>query len=237
MHTSPETLALLALDESVGSPEEHAHLALCPVCTAELDEMRRVVVVARQSDPEDGLSQPSPAVWQNIRAEIAALEPSGLSSGGSAAVPPRRSAGRRRLALTLAAAFALVIGLGVGFGAGRLSERDEVAAPSVHLNAMPTWPGAEGQAEVTTDAQGDRILVVTVKVPEPATGRMEVWLSDDKSLNMQAMGYLNGDSGTFKLDPGMDLSKSPIIDVSMEPVNDPSPEHSLNSVVRGRLIR
>ena len=237
MHMSPEDLALLALEEQVGSPAERDHLAQCPVCMAELDELRRVVVVARQSDHEDGLSQPSPAVWQNIRAEIAALGPGGPSSGGGAPVQPRRSTGRRRLALTLAAALALIVGLGVGFGAGRLSERDEVAAPSAHLNALPAWPGSEGQAQVIEDAQGNRVLTVKVSLAEPADGRMEVWLSDEKSLQMRAMGYLDGDTGTFKIDPGTDISQSPVIDVSMEPTNDTNPKHSLDSVVRGRLVR
>jgi len=242
MHTSPEDLALLAIGEDVGSPDERAHLAQCPVCMAELDEMRRVVVVARQSDPDDGLIQPSPAVWQNIRAQIAAIEPGSLGDPGPAtsvpaATQPRPSTGRRRAALALAAAFLLIVGIGVGFGASRLSQPDQAAAPWVHLNAMPTWPGSEGQAEVTKDAQGNQVLSVKVSVAKPTVGRMEVWLSDDKSLHMLAIGYLDGDSGRFPLQPGFDLSKSPVIDVSMEPTGDQDPNHSGVSIVRGRLVR
>jgi hypothetical protein len=246
MHTSPEDLALLAFGERVGTPEAHAHLAQCPVCKAEFDEMRRVIVVARQSDPDDGLSQPSPAVWQNIRAEIAAIEPGSLWTAESAVepmaqsmapAPMRRSTGRRRLALTLAAVVALIAGLGIGFGVGRLSQPAEVSAASVHLNAMPSWPGSEGQAEVTKDAQGNEVLSVKVSLAEPAKGRMEVWLSDDRSLHMQSMGYLNGNSGSFTLRPGMDLRQSPVVDVSLEPDNDSNPAHSGVSVVRGRLVR
>jgi anti-sigma-K factor RskA len=244
MHMSPEDLALLALGEDAGGPDDRAHLAQCPVCMAELDELRRVVVVARQSDPDDGLSQPSPVVWQNIRAEIAAIEPGSLSDAGSPSTKPaaqpvsaQPTTGRRRLALALAAALVLIVGIGVGFGAGRLSQPDQVAAPSVHLNAMPTWPGSEGKAEVTKDAQGNQVLNVSVSLAEPANGRMEVWLSDDKSLHMQSMGFLENNSGSFNLPPGMDLSQSPVIDVSMEPPNDTNPAHSGVSVVRGRLVR
>jgi hypothetical protein len=241
MHMSPEDLALLALGEEAGSPDDRAHLEQCPVCMAELDELRRVVVVARQSDPDDGLSQPSPVVWQNIRAEIAAIEPGSLTTSPAtqAGQTPQsvRSGGRRRLALVLAAAFVLIAGVGVGFGVGRFTQPDQVAAPSIHLNALPTWPGSEGQAKVTKDAQGNQVLTVSVSLAEPANGRMEVWLSDDKALHMQAMGYLDGDSGTFVLKPGMNLSDTPVIDVSMEPNNDPSPNHSGVSIVRGRLVR
>jgi hypothetical protein len=247
MHMSPEDLALLALGEDAGGPDDRAHLEQCPVCMAELDELRRVVVVARQSDPDDQLSQPSPAVWQNIRAEIAAIEPGSLSDAGSGtstrsadpslSAPSQPTTGRRRLALALAAALVLIAGIGVGFGAGRLSQPDQVAAPSVHLNAMPTWPGSEGRAEVTKDAQGNQVLTVNVSLAEPANGRMEVWLSDDKSEHMQSMGFLNNSSGSFNLLPGTDLSRTPVIDVSMEPPNDTNPAHSGVSVVRGRLVR
>lgn len=247
MHMNPEDLALLALGEDAGGSDDRAHLARCPVCMAELDELRRVVVVARQSDPDDGLSQPSPVVWQNIRAEIAAIEPGSLSDAGSASsnkraasaqpVSAQPTTGRRRLALALAAALVLIVGIGVGFGASRLSEPDQVAAPSVHLNAMPTWPGSEGRAEVTKDAQGNQVLNVSVSLAEPANGRMEVWLSDDKSLHMKSMGFLNNTSGSFQVPPGTDLSQTPVIDVSMEPPNDTNPAHSGVSVVRGRIVR
>jgi anti-sigma-K factor RskA len=274
MHTNPEDLALIALGESVGSPDERAHLAQCPVCRAELEELSRVVVAARQPDTEDALPEPSPLVWKKIQAEIASLrgtptlsepslpqpsfsqpaqpEPSYSQPAFSQPAQPQPvqplatsnsaggSAGRRRLALALAAVFMLIAGLGVGFGVGRATKPAVSAGASaaVHLNALPAFPGAEGQAEVTKDAQGNRTLVVKVQVPTPVTGRLEVWLSDERALHMTSMGYLSADAGTFTIPAGLDLTSSPVIDVSVEPTNDPDPAHHSDvSLVRGRLVR
>lgn len=251
MHTSPEDLALLALGEPIGTPETHTHLATCPVCRAELEEFSRAVTAARQSDPGDVLTEPSPMVWQRIQAEIASLPTATADTAAAdtpaadtaaavrtAPVSARASGGRRRLALALAAALVLVAGVGIGFGAGRLTRPAPAAAAQVHLNALPSWPGAEGVAQVKKDAQGDRLLVVQVSVPKPVQGRMEVWLSDEKSMHMMSMGYLSGDAGSFPIPAAVDLTKSPVIDVSVEPTKDPDPvHHSGVSLVRGRLVR
>lgn len=69
MHTDPELLALLALGEDGGTDDERAHVETCPVCRAELDELRQVVTLAR-SAADEAMSEPSPRVWDAIRAEI-----------------------------------------------------------------------------------------------------------------------------------------------------------------------
>ncbi len=69
MHTDPELLALLALDEESGTEHERAHVETCAVCRAELEELRQVVTLAR-SAADEPLSDPSPRVWDAIRDEI-----------------------------------------------------------------------------------------------------------------------------------------------------------------------
>lgn len=236
MHTTPEVLSLLALGESVATPEDRAHLVQCPVCTAELEELSRVVDAARQSDPDVPLSTPHPVVWENIQREIQATTTEAGSTTPSANAPaPRR---RRRAAYALVAAVALIAGLGGGFALSRSVQPAAVqAARPVHLNALPKWPGSEGQAVVKDDAQGNRVLAVQISVPEQLNGQLEVWLSDERAEHMVSMGFMDGDSGTFEIPAGMDLSTSPVVDVSVEPRNDSNPAHSTDSIVRGRLVR
>lgn len=71
MHTDAELLALLALGEPAGTTDEREHVATCAVCAAELEELRRVVELAR-SVASVPLVEPDPRVWAGISRELAA---------------------------------------------------------------------------------------------------------------------------------------------------------------------
>ncbi|MCW2811802.1 MAG: Anti-sigma-K factor rskA [Friedmanniella sp.] len=242
MHTNPETLALLALGELETMPEDRHHIDGCPLCQAELAELTHVVDRARQTTGEDAvLHAPSPELWDRIQNE---LELSGATSvphqhltavgAGAAANPGRTSRVRRTVSFALAAAVLLAAGVGIGANLNKVTAPPAASKP-VHLNALPQWPGSGGTAVLTTDAQGHEVLQVSMSSPEPATGRREVWLSDVDARHMRAMGYMDGNTGTFPIPEGMDVRKWPVIDISEEPVPDTSPAHSGNSIVRGRL--
>lgn len=250
MHTSPDTLTLLALGESVANPDEQSHLAHCPVCTAHLEELSHVVSSAREPNPPEELSSPRPEVWDRIRAALQEPVPAvpaapetdtstGHGPGAPTPAPVRTSRGRRAATFVLVAAFALVAGLGIGIGIDRLGGGTEQAAtdPVTHLNALPGWPGANGVATIVTGANGVRTLNVTMTMPQPLKGTLEVWMSDEEALHMRSMGYLKDGAGSFAVPADLELKANPIIDVSEEPSDDSNPDHSLNSVVRGRLVR
>lgn len=242
MHTTPDVLSLLALGEPAATPDEQTHLAQCPVCTAELEELSRVVDAARHTDPDDVLSSPRPAVWENIQREVRAFQTSPVPSGpASPTSPVPASTGvpkRRRAAYLLVAAVALVAGLGGGFALSQSQQPAVIqAARPVHLNALPSWPGAEGHAVVKDDAQGNRVLSVDIDVPEQPQGRMEVWLSAENAETMVSMGFMTGSSSQFPIPENMDISTTPVIDVSLEPTKDADPHHSGVSIVRGRIVR
>lgn len=239
MHTTPDVLTLLALGEPAATSDEQVHLAECPVCTAELEELTRVVDAARHAVDDDALARPRPVVWQNIQREIQAgrsTSAPAATATAEATTAPRTQGPRHRRAYALVAAAALVAGLGGGFGIAR-SFQPQVAARPTHLNALPSWPGAEGHAEIEDNAQGQQVLSVQVSMPEATDGKLEVWLSDDRSEHMSSMGFLNGTSGTFAIPAGFDIKQSPVIDISLEPKDDRNPAHSGVSVVRGRLVR
>jgi hypothetical protein len=239
VHVSPDLLTLLALGERVGSSEDHAHLSDCSECRAELQSLRAVANAGRRSTEGDALTSPPPHVWQRIAQE---LHLEGSSSGppddaappdaGVPAPPDRRSV--RAAAFVLAAALALVVGIGLGANLSKLGQ-GQTEVSSVQLNALPPFPGSAGQAKVERDRDGNRTLVVTITSPEPATGPREVWLTNTKAQPMFPMGYLSGDSGRFPIPPGMILSDTPLVDVSQEPAGDKNPDHSGHSMLRGKF--
>lgn len=257
MHLTSDVLALSALGETI-DPAATEHLAECPQCRTELAALRHVVEVGRTVTAEDVLVEPSGAVWQRVRAGIDASRDSRviqLPGSVALAAPPRadevpavaaaselderraRRAQQRWRVVALAAAVALVVGLGAGFGISRLLTPDNDVVGVTTLNALPQWPGSNGTAKVEKDAQGNRTLVVTVEVPptEHVDGVMEVWLSDTRANDMVSMGFMPGTAGRFAVPPTMNLDSHPIVDVSVEPRDDKNPKHSLTSVVRGRL--
>lgn len=208
------------------------------------------------SDVEDGRVIPLPgAVLLHQRPVVPPAEPDPVPLGGLQAASggpgetagtdgpagaPRTSRGRRPrprwFVPALAAAVALVAGLGGGFVLKGLVDPGPDVVGATQLNALPTWSGANGTARVE-EADGQRTLVVTMEMPAGRTvdGRFDVWMSDSRANEMLRMGSLDGLSGRFAVPPGVDLAAHPIVDVSLEPEDDPDPAHSDVSVVRGRL--
>lgn len=80
MHVNPDLLALLALDEPIGS-DDHEHLSTCASCQDDLAAFQTVVGLGRSTAGEDVLLAPPPEVWDRISHEL------GLTSSA------RRSAG------------------------------------------------------------------------------------------------------------------------------------------------
>jgi hypothetical protein len=228
-HLDPELLALLALGEQPGSPDELAaaqrHLGGCGQCSSELDELGAVARTARTVTPDDVLVAPPDSVWEGIAAELA---------------PPTVSlatARRRRpwLELAAAACLGLVVG-GAGVfaatGSARTSpQRDVVASAEL---APLSGSSARGMVQVVSTGSGDRVDV-DVSGLAAADGFYEVWLLDKDGTKLIALGVLDGDSrGEFAMPPGVSMTDYPIVDVSLEP-SDGNPGHSHDSRVRGSL--
>jgi len=64
-------LALRALGETVGAPQDDDHAQTCPHCRHELVRLTEVVELARQAGPGEPLEPPPPAVWDRIAAAVA----------------------------------------------------------------------------------------------------------------------------------------------------------------------
>jgi hypothetical protein len=88
MHPSPDVLALLALGEEAGTPEEREHIASCAECQAEVAGFTRAVTTGRSGRPEDNaLASPPDRVWHAVRAELGLGGGIQAGSSGSAGRP------------------------------------------------------------------------------------------------------------------------------------------------------
>lgn len=259
-HPTPDLLALVALGEDV-EPSVLEHVAGCRFCFAEIGSLQQVVAVGRSLGPQDRLVAPHPRVWQRIADDIddgrviplpgaktlrepapvvppAEPEPvplGGVDAPAAAGRTPLRS--RRWFTPVLAAAVALVVGLGGGFALNRALNPAPSVVSATQLNALPKWHGANGSASVEKDPSGQRTLVVSMELPPTVSvdGTFEVWMSDSRAVDMVPMGTMSGTSARFPIPASVDLATHPIVDVSLEPRDDTDPAHSDVSVLRGRL--
>lgn len=231
LHLDAELIALLAMGERPGTPEESAaaehHLASCGYCSSELDELSAVARTVRSMGPEDSLIAPPPEVWAGITAELAA----------PAAVDELAARRSRRSWLPMAAAACL--GLIVGGAATYAVTASEPASQPVVLAAASLDPlegsSARGTVEVVQTSSGPQVLVDVSGLQKNADGFYEVWLLDADAQKLIALGVLDdSDKGVFAMPPGVSMSDFPVVDVSLEP-QDGDPGHSKKSLVRGTL--
>lgn len=258
-HLEPEILALMAMGESVASPEDRAHIEDCPECLSELSHLRHAVTVGRATLDVGELETPDAAVWSRIADEVQLsdearrvvppLLPVGASGSSmprdSASVPiagpetrrSRRRPTRRfiasRASWVLAVSLALVVGVGV---VSWTIVRHLAPAPIAQaaLAAFPDHPGASGSAVVDRDRDGSDTVTVTLNAPNDPNGYHEVWLITADASALVSLGVLDGSEGTFTIPPGIDLNQYRLVDISDEPV-DGDPTHSGDSIVRGQL--
>ena len=69
-HTDPMIMALRALGETAGTPQDEEHTQTCADCRHELAQLTEIVNLARHTRPGEDLEQPPPAVWDRIAAAV-----------------------------------------------------------------------------------------------------------------------------------------------------------------------
>lgn len=256
MHTNPEVLALVALGErDAASAEELDHISRCSTCGQEVSDLGHLSQVGRTISDHFTLETPSPQVWDRIRAQLgfdADFSSDLLPSSGSSYPPltvvrtpderptaPERldapSPGRRRvLSLGLAAGLALLAGVGGTLAWQRVASTPDTVISSAPLQALPAWSGATGEATLEQDADGTKILVVTMETPRPVDGIQQVWLADTTATSMTPIGPLSQPEQRFVLPKDLDVNRFPLVDISVQQPGG-NPQHSGNSIVRGTL--
>jgi hypothetical protein len=227
-HLDPDRLVLLALSEEAADTDESVHLAECPGCSAEIDDLRHVAELGAETQGLRALPPPPERVWAGIEA---------ATTAPVRRLPQRRE--RRWAVPVLAAAAAAVFAIAGTVTVQRFTERTEPSPPPpvtarASLNRLGgAPPAAEGAAEVVG---GDKLRLDVRNLPL-TTGFYEVWLIDpDDTTKMMAMGSLPKDAVDveFPLPPNADLNRYRLVDVSAEP-NDGNSAHSGKSLLRGTL--
>jgi anti-sigma-K factor RskA len=231
-HPNRERLTLVALGEQPVVDAVSPHLDQCAQCRSEVTAMRDTVALAREAGPAP-MEAPPDHVWSSIAAELAltADPPPGP-------VRPARPSRRRRglVVGALAAAAALVAAVAIAV-AGAFTEDPpatrQIASASLSAYAAGP-PGATGQVSVVETGDERRIEVSATMPPPPEQGYYEVWLLDERTNNMVAIGALGENGhGTFTMPAGLDMTGYSVVDVSAERY-DGDPAHA-SSVLRGTL--
>lgn len=256
-HPDPETLATRAMgwpatpDEGVADVE--AHLATCPSCQSELDELRAVARTAEATTPDDTPTAPPPHVWHRVAHELgvdpstsvapADSRPPATVQPWTRGVPAQRRQPQkppRRLPQWVLAAAATAVGVLVGMGitlgvtGGGGGEPPVVAEARLSaLPGQPTAAGLEGKAQVVGTGRARQLHVTVAALPD-REGYYQVWLFHRTTDRVVSVGVLVAEQGTFRIPPGLDLGVYPVVDVSLEPL-DGNPAHSQVSVTRGSL--
>ena len=236
-HLDPEQMALLAMGEPVASRADSEHLADCPACTQELQELTRAVQVGRATIDVGDLETPDPVVWARIADELQLTDAGEPADAPLAPPAPARAPVERRSRLrtfwSLAAAIAILAG--VGLGGWVLGQRSAlVPVAEAALAPFPDHPGAEGSALVERKSDGQQIVRVTLDAADSPDTYREVWLITADATALISLGVLDGTEGTFPIPAGVDLEDYVLVDISQEPI-DGDPAHSGDSIVRGPL--
>ncbi len=245
-HPDPDALldAALAADLEV---EDHARG--CTTCRHELDELRSLVLVAR--DPAEPPVRTPPAhVWDAVAAELrddlrdlGGAAPPAVDDDAPAPVvahPTRRRRERRagtgrRQVWPLAAAVAAVLVVGAGAVGFVVGSRDATGAELGSATLLALDSGAEHGVARVSEVGDRRVLQVTTDgLAQPSEGFLEVWLLDESASRLVPLGVLDASTGSFAVPAGVDLAEFPVVDISDEPL-DGDPAHSGDSLVRGTI--
>jgi hypothetical protein len=231
-----------------GATGDHSGLVTPPdrVWVAVRNELKLGPVDAAydaQVQPEAGtvaaLPQPAQGETNGSTPDQPGPKPAGAAESGLHVVGSPAGTGQRRgrrvLTLALAAAIALISGIGLGFGLDRLVGPRQTILWTAELQALPAYSGSSGEAVVEQDANGNKTLVIDVSSAAPVDGSQEVWLIDRGITTTRSLGYLTPTSNRFNIPADLDPRQFPVVDVSAEPPDDTEPRHSGNSIVRGTL--
>jgi Anti-sigma-K factor rskA len=246
-HAELDDLAGLALHDDAPA-DVRAHIDSCASCT----EAVAAFVAARAVAGAGPLVEPPPHVRDQVLASL--RRPDARAESPAAPIPlpvapaPRSSsvppaAARRGVApwlAGLAAAVALLAGLGIGHVTGGADPAPEAVAPTpetvVAAAALTALDSDAPRGVADAVEQGDTMTVrVSAEALGDGDGVHEVWLINVDGKRMISIGLLaSGDKGQFEVPMDLIEKGYRIVDISVEP-DDGDPTHSGVSLARGEL--
>lgn len=191
-------------------------------------ELQRLQGLARRGRVEldDFDREHGERLWDGVQRELF----DGTGRAGAATTSPRRQL--QWLPLTVAAAVALVIGIGLGtvidLDGG---EQDPTMLASVELEPL-TEDVAPRTATLRED-DGGRTITLDLDGLPGTDGFHEVWLLNPETGALVSLGPVRGDD-VYAVPDTIDLVDLSVLDVSDEP-RDGDPTHSGASLLRGEV--
>ena len=243
-HVDPDRLVRLALAESLAGAAADAaetdHVNDCALCRDELDSLRGVAELARQTQDLTELPAPPERVWHGIAAATVAPVAAPLRVRPAPVQLRARRRWPRWTRDALVGAAAAMIAVLSTLGIVRATDRPETPPPvrvaaTAQLAALPTAPsGSQGAARVLDDGTGDRLHLHVTGLPL-RPGYYEVWLINPDTKQMLSIGTLrDGGDELLPLPSTLDLREYRLVDVSAEDF-DGNALHSGQSLLRGTL--
>jgi len=245
MHPDEETLARLALGETVGA-QDAAHVAGCASCQAFVAELTETLALVREASGEE-LVAPPDSVWCAISDQVAADPVPRVKPATAAAVDPApvpgpsgvdELAARRRPRfgwIAVAAAAGVIVGaVGVQVVPELISPQPQVIAQA-QLDTLDTGTRG-GEAELLSSRGRALDLRVQVNPLDPGNGYLEVWLINSDLKRMVSVGVLpsGATEQDFRVTRSLIDQGYVIVDISREKFDD-RPQHSGDSLLRGSL--
>jgi Anti-sigma-K factor rskA len=205
-HIDPEVLALRALGEAAGQPEDDVHLETCATCRGELDSLAVTAGTSRTSGTV-ALASPSPDVWQRVQTELGLpadllprAAPPSLSPAPTGPQPQAEPQAEPSHAAVTQLPRRHTHGSDAGPPRGRRSAALLVAAALV--GALAGVGGTVLADRLTGDAGSDTVLAATPLDPLPtwqAGGSAEIVERADGErelrLDLSVDGAPTGDTG------------------------------------------
>lgn len=241
-HSDPDALAMLALGDPDVDEADVEHVMDCAECRSELDRLMRVTRAARENGPADfELMEPSPAVWEGIRAQLTAeavpAEPTPAPAPDHVPARSRHTRSRRRWIAALSGAAVLVVAAVIGATLLLRPAAQPTVEAQATLAGLPAWSTSSGTATMEREPDGTTVLRVDLDSPavqSNGTAYREVWLMNTDLTKSISVGLLDGGSGRFVMPPNIASADYPVVDISQQPLNG-DPAHSGDSIVRGTL--
>jgi hypothetical protein len=238
-HAELDDLAGLALDRDDVSPDAQRHVDGCLQCTEAVDAFAAARALAGGG--------PLVAPPQHVRAQVMTHVRRGTPDAPPAPIPlpvaHSHASVRRGVSPWLAgvaAALALLAGLGLGRLTGEPAPTPEAADPDpgtvVAAADLTALDSDAARGVVSAVEKGDAVtLRVSAEELGDGDGVHEVWLINVDGKRMVAIGLLaSGDEGQFEVPLGLIDKGYRIVDISVEP-DDGDPTHSGVSLARGEL--
>ena len=238
-HAELDDLAGLALDHDDVSPDVQRHVDGCVQCAEAVDAF----AAARALAGGGPLVAPPQHVRDSVMTHVRRSAPDAPPAPIPLPVAHRDVRARRGVSPWLAgiaAALALLAGLGLGQLMGQPAPTPEAVAPgsgTVVAAADLTALDSDAARGVASAVETGDALTLRVSAEElgDKDGVHEVWLINVDGRRMVAIGLLaSGDEGQFEVPLGLIDKGYRIVDISVEP-DDGDPTHSGVSLARGEL--